>query len=101
MAPYVFTDFPSELDAFTHQVVMGDKVRVRKRPTRESEVLGVLSHVIVPASGEETEGWTKVQLADERTGYVASEYLGSPIGYRAAFEKREGRWVMVFFVAGD
>ncbi|HSE31218.1 MAG TPA: hypothetical protein VLA93_06545 [Pyrinomonadaceae bacterium] len=38
---------------------------------------------------------------DGQSGYMAEEFIRSPIDYRAGFAKQEGRWVMIFFIAGD
>ena len=108
VAPYVYTDWPDTLDAFQHAAVMGEGVRVRATPSPESAVLTTLAFAIVPLAGEGgdcfgagAEGWCKVRLHDTRVGYVAADYLYSPVGYRAGFEKRDGRWRMTFFIAGD
>lgn len=45
--------------------------------------------------------WQKIQTHDQKTGYVATQYLRSPIDYRAGFDKGPDGWKMTFFVAGD
>jgi hypothetical protein len=45
--------------------------------------------------------WLNVRLADGSTGYINVKYVRSPIGYRAIFERTDGRWVMTYFIAGD
>ena len=52
------------------------------------------------ARGEKRD-WIKVKLSDGQSGYVAQEFIRSPIAYRAAFAKEEGRWLMTYFIAGD
>ncbi len=37
----------------------------------------------------------------EEEGFMASPFIKSPLGYRAGFEKINGRWRMRFFLAGD
>lgn len=105
VAPYVFAAWPDSLDPFAHAAIVGEGVRVRARPARGGEVLTTLSFAVVALERETGTGWgepwTKVRLADGRSGYMASSYVRSPIGYRAGFEKRAGRWMMTFFVAGD
>ena len=107
VAPYTFSAFPEHLDAFTHLVIVGAGVRVREAPGLEAPVIAALSYDVVrlpedsPAAHEDTPGWTPVLLASGRTGYVSSAYVSSPLDYRAGFERRNGRWMMTFFVAGD
>ena len=108
VAPYVFSRFPQELDGFEHLAVIGSGVRVRAGADSTAAVIGGLSFDVVrrarPQGGAveaERSGWTAVELAGGRAGYVASRYLRSPIGYRAYFTKRAGRWVMLSLVAGD
>jgi hypothetical protein len=42
-----------------------------------------------------------VQLTNGRTGFVPARLARSPIAYRAFFTRRDGRWQMAMFVAGD
>jgi hypothetical protein len=102
IAPYVFSRWPDSIDAFEHLAVTGSGVRVRARPA--GAVTGGLTYAIVRrgenATPDDSE-WTKVRLADGRTGYVASAYLRSPVGYRAFFTRPGGGWRMVMFLAGD
>lgn len=106
-APYTYDGLPAGLDAFTHGVVVGENVTVRAAPSSEAEALTRLSYAIVLVAewgysdDPAARLWHRVRLADGREGYVAGEYLWSPVGYRAGFEKRDGRWQIVFFVAGD
>jgi hypothetical protein len=45
--------------------------------------------------------WLAASLADGRRGYVRRSEVRSPADFRAVFEKRDGRWRMTAFVAGD
>jgi Bacterial SH3 domain len=107
-APYLFNGFPEDLDVFTAAAIIGEKVRLRAAPKSDSSVIRELSFDIVDvpdwqvtkAQGE-TRNWIKVKLKDGQTGYVAEEFIRSPIDYRAIFEKENGRWVMTAFIAGD
>jgi hypothetical protein len=102
-APYVFSDWPEEFDAFECLAVIGTSVRLRARPGLNGRVLGALSFGIVqllPDQPSDPE-WRHVRSADGRTGYMASRYLRSPIDHRALFEFIEGRWWLVAYVALD
>ena len=108
-APYVFSRWPEAFDAFEHVAVLGTDVRVRSAPSLDSKILASLSFDIVRLSQagrsrltpEQLEAWSAVELKGGRTGYVASRYVRSSVGYRALFNKVNGRWRMTAFVAGD
>lgn len=107
-APYVFTEFPSGLDAFHHQVVTRSGVAVRARPDRQAEVIRTLDYAIVrtrpgmPRTVKDASGtpWVEIRL-DEGVGYVRAETVRSPIDYRACFVRMEDGWRMTIFIAGD
>lgn len=50
---------------------------------------------------ESNRNWTRLKLRDGRIGWVASDRLVSPIGYRLVTERRKERWLVTAFVAGD
>jgi hypothetical protein len=105
VAPYTSSSFPDGWDSFDYVAVVGADVRVRERPTTSAPVLMTLSFDIVrraaEPAGSAVDGWTAVQLADGRTGYVAAAYARSPVDRRAGFVHRDGRWLLRTFVAGD
>ena len=101
IAPYYFSAFPDDYDGFEYAVVVGERVRVRSAPNTESEVLAALSYAIVRIAGSPSDGWVQVELADGSDGFMAARYVKSLIGYRAGFEKINGRWRIFFFLAGD
>lgn len=45
--------------------------------------------------------WVHIKLAAGRTGFVDRRFLRSPVDYRVNFAKLDGRWQLVFFLAGD
>ncbi len=106
-APYLFNAFPEELDAFVHSAIIEGGVRVRREPNSQGAVIRTLSFDIVklgegePKRSADKREWIPVVLADGQKGYVASEYIRSPIDYRAFFEKKNGKWLMTAFIAGD
>lgn len=108
-APYLHAKWPEEEDdIFQAGAIVGENVRMRAAPQISGSVVTNLSFDIVDvpdwqsakARGEKRE-WIKVKLADGQTGYVAQEFIRSPIDFRAIFEKQNGRWIMTAFVAGD
>lgn len=101
MAPYVFTDFPEDMDAFTYSVVVGSGVNIRMRPSTESEIVTTATYEVFKVLEQEKDGWVKIQLPDGTRAYVYGTYLWSPIGYRAEFTKVDNTWLLQFFVTGD
>jgi len=103
VAPYVFSRWPESIDAFEHVAITGTGVRVRAKPSPTGAVVGRLSYAIVPRARTpaDSEEWTAVRRSNGRTGYVATRYARSPVGYRAFFEPRGDTWKMTLFAAGD
>lgn len=102
-APYVFADWPERFDAFSCVAVVGRGVAMRRGPSQATPLVATLDHRIVEALVEErpVSGWTHVRLADGRSGFIASQYVRSPIDHRARFVFEDGRWQLVFYIAGD
>ncbi|MGD9715048.1 MAG: SH3 domain-containing protein [Thermomicrobiales bacterium] len=103
VAPYVFSEWPEEYDAFEHGVIVGSQVRLRSAPSLDGLIIGALSFDIVQwvPDDKEVPGWVGVETLDGKRGYVADRYVRSPITYRAIFTKTEGRWYLTALVAGD
>ncbi len=107
-APYTTQKWPEDLDGFEHAAVIEDGVRVRSEPNIRGSVVQTLSFDIVSVPNWQAKGskgdprkWVEVVLTDGRKGFVSDEYLRSPIAFRAFFEKKNGKWVMTAFIAGD
>jgi len=107
-APYSFSAFPDDLDAFTHSVIFGRNVNLRPAPETEAPVVAKLSYNIVEVlnavknkNDAEKDDWYEVRTFGGKKGFVKAEFVRSPIDYRAGFEKKNGVWKMTFFVAGD
>ena len=109
-APYVFTDFPDDLDAFEYYVIYGQNVALREKPDEKSAVLARLSGNIIKVDEQNSIAdrkengeylWYKIETLGGKKGYVEARNVRSPIDYRAGFQKKKGKWKMIFFVAGD
>lgn len=107
-APYMFLGFPDDLDPFQHVVIIGEQVRVRNAPTLAGGVLASFTHTIVPTAYDdafptEADGylWIPIRLENGERGWVADDFVWSPVGLRAGFEKRGSTWKILYFVAGD
>jgi hypothetical protein len=109
-APYTFNGFPEDLDAFDYSAIFGNNVNLRAKPDLNSKTNAQLSYNIVKVdyqnsvkkSGSDEEySWLKIETLGGKKGFVKSEFVRSPIDYRAGFEKKNGQWKMTFFIAGD
>jgi len=98
------------VDAFQHVAITGEKVPAYAQPDATSSVVAVLSHSILPVEkwqglGEEgvagPGSFAQVKLPDGRSLWVNGTQVYSPVSWRAFFEKRNGKWLMTLFVAGD
>jgi hypothetical protein len=93
------TIFP---DPFTAAVAIRPDAQLRAAPGAGSALVATLNwHVLTVPEWDRESAWQQVELADGRRGYVRSEDLRSPVDYRAIFERVDGRWRMVYFIAGD
>jgi hypothetical protein len=110
-APYVFANWPDSLDAFEHVAVTTSAAPVFAAPDTTSAVIGTATHSIlrvqewrglssIPSNTDST--WARVQVNKVQSGgWMRGRDVYSGVGWRAAFVRREGRWTMIFFVAGD
>ena len=109
-APYLFTEWPEDVDAFEHAGIFGTSVNLREKPNTESTVVSQLSYNILKvdytnskrnSDGSEAFTWLKVETLGGKKGWVKAEFARSSVDYRAGFEKMKGVWKMTFFLAGD
>lgn len=106
-APYLAERFPYELDAFEGLVAIGSSVPARVAPDPDSRIVRTLDWEVVLRDREADrkrgwpEQWVAVTLADETTAWVRDRDVRSPIGYRVMFLRRDGRWWIDLFLAGD
>ena len=109
-APYVYAIWPDSLDAFEYVVVTSPAAVVRTAPSASADTLGTASHSLLPYEDwrgvpespvEPDTSWAGVLLPDGRTGWLRADDVHSPVGWRAIFERRDGRWMIVAFIAGD
>ena len=103
VAPYVFSDWPEDLDAFEHAAITGSRVRMRQAPRDTARVIGFLDFALVRAKGlgDRESAWVSVEAPGGRKGFVSRQYVRSPVGWRAFFSRKDGVWRLVTFVAGD
>jgi hypothetical protein len=82
---------------------VGSGIRIRSAPNATAPVVGALDFAIVelaePAAADSK--WVRIKMPPDRTGFVDRRLLRSPIDYRINFAKLEGRWQVMYFLAGD
>jgi hypothetical protein len=104
-APYVYSNFPEDVDSFDYLAVIGENVNVRQKPDPSSPVVSTLSYDLVKAPqgvAEKKAGdWVRIVTPAGRDGFVSRGFLRSPVDYRASFTRVKGRWMMSALVAGD
>jgi hypothetical protein len=110
LAPYTFTQFPDDLDAFEYHAIFGQKVNLRSKPQTDAPVVASLSYNIIQVDAEnsvknknkpDSYSWMSVTTLGGKKGFVQAKFVRSPIDYRAMFEKKNGKWKMTAFIAGD
>lgn len=109
-APYLFNEFPEDIDAFEYEAIFGNNVNLRAKPEADAQIVASLSYNIVKvdyqnspkvSKNAEKYSWLKIETLGGKKGYVKPEFVRSSIDYRAGFEKIKGKWMMTFFLAGD
>ena len=97
-APYVYSAWPDSIDAFENVAAIRAGVPIRKEPSPDAPIVETVDWSILQLmpGTQLNQPWLHV-----KTGYVRAEDVYSPIGYRAGFSRRSGRWLMEALVAGD
>jgi hypothetical protein len=99
--PSLGAQLPEKLDPFTTLVALPGS-KLRKAPGDGAPSIASLDwNVLTVTSSTDVAPWSGVTMADGRQGFVNGEQVISPLGYRASFERRGGKWLLVSFVAGD
>jgi len=110
IAPYVFTHWPAGVDGFLNNAIIARDVNLREAPDTTSRVITLLSYDVVKvidykAGNGNAMGsidWCLAETLDGRnSGYLNCKYLRSPIDYRIFITRRENKWSIRAFIAGD
>jgi hypothetical protein len=103
VAPYVFSAWPEEYDAFEHQAVVTVGAKVFAKPDDSLDPIASLSQTIVRFDLSETaEGWHWIEHEPDKWAWVRDRDLRSPIDFRAHFLKNhQDSYVLQSFLAGD
>ncbi len=99
-SPYLFGRMPEGHDPFETVVATRPGAAVHAEPRAASKVIARLDWDVLTSKDAGAKPWVKVQLPTGE-GFVRADEVRSPIDYRAIFEKKNGRWMLTTFVAGD
>jgi hypothetical protein len=109
-APYVYSKFPENLDAFEYSAIIEKNVKLLATPFAAAPVVATLNYSVVKVDFEnsiksranpDNYTWLKVTTLGGKKGFVQEKFVRSSIDYRAGFEKKRGQWKLTFFLAGD
>ncbi|MDP8245451.1 MAG: SH3 domain-containing protein [Candidatus Hinthialibacter antarcticus] len=106
-APYVFSRFPKDYDAFFYSAVIVPDALMYSLPNDASDVIGALNYSVVKTAfkedrGEKHEnGFQKVETIDGQLGWVRDEYIRSPLEHRIVIKETPGGWKITALVEGD
>lgn len=109
--PYVSSNWPGDeiYGVFEHMAITGTNVNIRSNPDLiNSKVVGQFSYDIVKVDYEksvrafEKTIWYYTESLDGKLkGFVSSDYIWSPVGYRTTFKFIDTKWKIMVLVAGD
>lgn len=111
MVPWHFLAFPDSLDAFRWVYVLKDSTPVYAAPDTGAATTGRLEAGWIEVANWEPDTmdvgeygaprWIEVFLPSGGRGAVRRHRVRSPIDYRFWFERRNGRWLLMGWAAGD
>jgi hypothetical protein len=106
--PYVYTRFPVDLDPFTSVVALKESVPVHETAAKDSSTIATLSYDIVTADPApavpvrlDKSPWVGIIAPGGKKGFVSSEDVYSPAGYRSFFEKEKGKWQILGLICSE
>ena len=105
-APYWFA-MPTDgaYDPYTTAFIPAWNVALHEAASPQSAAVQRISYSFVavrePYVDPQEGGLQAVTTPDGAKGYIAIDQLRAVVDYRAGFERRDGRWLMTFFIAGD
>jgi hypothetical protein len=113
VAPYVFGDFPNELDGFECFAIIDKNVNVYAENDIKSRVIDHLNYNIIKFNNirldwydafwrKSDDDLVKIKTLSGEMGYIAKKYIRSPIDYRLFIEYKDNiGWKLTVLVAGD
>jgi hypothetical protein len=100
--PWYFAQDLGDTDPFAAFLVTGEDVPVLAGPSASAERKGAISWDLVEVTAYDPEArFLPVKVAEDATGFIASDKLRSLVDYRLIASSRNGRWRITAFIAGD
>lgn len=108
IAPFIVDNLPDGLENFEYRVIFGSSVNLRAKPEANARVFAQLSYNIVEITetmkdkkNPDKTNWYGVKTLGGKTGYVKASFVRGPMDYRAGFVKKNGKWKLMYFLAGQ
>jgi hypothetical protein len=105
-APYVYTDFPVDLDPLAYVVALGGKVPLLEKPQPGSRQVATLDHSIISLARPQkppvvipAKQFVEVSHPQAGRCFVEGGNVYSPAAHRVFFEKRKGHWRWISLAA--
>jgi hypothetical protein len=100
--PWIFDQKITRPEPGSAMLVMGENVPVQEQPDGSARTLGTVSWDVVEIEGlRPEEAYQQVVLPDGARGFVETAALRSMLDHRLTASRRNGRWRITSFVAGD
>ena len=100
--PWYFEQKIAGVDAMAGMIVTGEEVPLREAPEGDAPPVRAISWDVVEISSfRPDEAYQQVTTTDGEQGFIATDELRSLIDYRLSATRRNSRWSIVNFVAGD
>ena len=100
--PWYFDQNIAGVDAMAGMIVTGEEIPLRYSPEEGGETLRTISWDVVEISNfKPDDTYQQVRTTDDEEGFIATDELRSLIDYRLLATRRNDRWSIVSFVAGD
>lgn len=100
--PWYFEQRIAGVDPMAGMIVTGEDVPLRTSPEEEGTPLRTISWDVVEiGSLRPDDTYQQVTTTEGEQGFIATDKLRSLIDYRLSATRRNNRWSIVSFVAGD
>ncbi|WP_121116775.1 hypothetical protein [Croceibacterium ferulae] len=100
--PWIADQDLGRRDPFSSMLVLGESVPVLTAPAPDAQRVGEVSWDLVQIRAPEPGAtFQQIVLPNDRTGFIASDKLRSPMDYRLTASSRNGKWSITSLVSGD
>lgn len=84
-------------------IAINPNLNVYSSMSTESKIIGILSYDITKgySSVNGNEEWYEIDVSNSRKGYIKGEDARAICDYRGGFIYKNGKWVLIWFLAGD